>query len=138
MVVDLTSISPKDIITFAQGLVGQPDWKRFVLLTEDDHTVGILQSVDDAQLSLMVTDPVSIVPGYTIELSEADRAQLGLRTTDQPLVLTTLSLHGETLTANLLGPLVINRDTRAARQVVLAESTYSTRHVLGHVSPEES
>ena len=48
-VIDLTTLSPKDIITFAQGLVGQPDWKRFVLLTvDDDNSIGVLQSIDNA------------------------------------------------------------------------------------------
>jgi flagellar assembly factor FliW len=138
-VIDLTTLSPKDIITFAQGLVGQPDWKRFVLLTvDDDNSIGVLQSIDNAQLSLMVTDPLPFLPAYSIELSDADRAQLGLGMGDRPLLLTTLSLHGETLTANLLGPLVINPGTRAAKQIVLADSTYTTCHPLAQVSPGEA
>src|SRR2546425_12075925 len=139
-VVDLACVSPEEIITFAEGLVGLPAWKRFVLLTLDESEagVGLLQSIDNQQLSLMVTNPVQFLPSYSVALSEGDRTQLGLGADDQPLLLTTLSVHGEMITTNLAGPLVINPGTREAKQIVLADSEYSTRHPVAQVDGQEA
>jgi len=37
---------------------------------------------------------------------------------------------GDTLTANLQGPLVINATTRVAAQIVISEKKYQTRHPI--------
>src|SRR5438105_4030866 len=98
-VVDLENVSPDEIIIFAEGLVGLPEWKRFVLLTLDEEQagVGLLQSIDNRQLSLMVTNPVQFLADYSVDLSEGDREQLSLEASAEPLVLTTLSVHGESI-----------------------------------------
>jgi flagellar assembly factor FliW len=135
--IDLTQLGPESIITFPQGLVGQPNWKRFVLITaEDDSPVAVLQSVDNDQVSLMVTDPIRLLPAYSVDLSLADRALLGLDVDQEPVLLTTLSVYEETITTNLVGPLAINPRTRSAKQLVLADSLYTTRHLVGSVSAE--
>jgi flagellar assembly factor FliW len=136
--VDLDRIPSDEIITFAEGLVGLPEWKRFVLLTLDEPEagVGLLQSIDNPQLSLMVTNPTQFLPDYSVDLTEDDRASLSLAGNGETLVLTTLSVHGETITTNLAGPLVINTQTRAARQLVLADCGYSTRHPVAQVGEE--
>ena len=135
--IDLAQLGPESIITFPQGLVGQPHWKRFVLLSvEGDGAVALLQSVDDQQLSLLVTDPRRVVADYTVALGQADVTLIGLET-EEPVLLTTLSIYRDRITTNLLGPLVINPRTREAKQVVLADSPYTTQHPVGRVTPEE-
>jgi flagellar assembly factor FliW len=139
-VIDLSTVPHDDIITFPTGLVGQPDWKRFVLLTidEEEAGVGLLQSIDNEDLSLLVTNPTQFLPTYNVELDDADRAQLGLSANDEPLLLTTLSVHGDSITTNLVGPLVINPNTLAAKQIVLTDSDYSTRHPLASVEAQQA
>jgi flagellar assembly factor FliW len=133
------SVSAESIITFPSGLIGQPDWKRFVLLTsEDDDRVGVLQSVDSEDLSLLVTDPARVLPEYRVELSAADRETIGLDAHQQPVVMTTLSVYAEVITTNLVGPLVINPATHTAKQVVLLDSSYTTRYPVGVVAPQEA
>jgi flagellar assembly factor FliW len=139
-VIDLSTVPHDDIITFPTGLVGQPDWKRFVLLTidEEEAGVGLLQSIDNEDLSLLVTNPTQFLPTYNVELDDVDRAQLGLSANDEPLLLTTLSVHGDSITTNLVGPLVINPNTLAAKQIVLTDSDYSTRHPLASVEAQQA
>src|SRR4051812_33720762 len=127
-VIDLSQPDPEAVITFPSGLVGQPNWKHFVLLTsEDEGPIGVLQSIDDQDLSLIVADPISVLPEYRVDLTSADRVSLGLDTDQQPVLLTTLSMHGEQITTNLVGPIVINPRNRVAKQVVLSDSPYTTR-----------
>ena len=117
-------------IYFPDGLVGCPDWHRFVQVVDNDEDlpVAILQSLDDPTVQLLVTDPALLDPAYTVSLTPADQAFLDCSTSDKPVLLCTLSVAADgSISANLLGPLVINPTTRRGRQVVLADSRYSTR-----------
>jgi flagellar assembly factor FliW len=136
--VSLNQLDDVSVIVFSEGLVGQPRWRRFVLLNaEDQDAVGILQSLDDEMLSLMVTWPNLVLPEYKVALAPSDRAALDLEAGEQPTVLTTVSVHGEVITTNLVGPLLINPRTLAARQVVLSDGGYSTTHPLGQLGAQE-
>jgi flagellar assembly factor FliW len=123
-------------ITFPLGLVGWESWKRFVLLMDDEGDelpVAIMQLVDDPDVSIMVTDPSLVYAGYeeSVTLSEDDRAFLGLADGARPVLYCSLAVGADGwLTANLLGPLAINPANRLGVQVVLVNSSYSTRHPI--------
>ena len=123
-------------IVFPEGLVGCPEWQRFVQVVDADDTlpVAILQCLDDTAVQLLVTDPALVEPDYVAPLSRRDRAELGLSSGAEPVVYCTLSVHADgSISANLLGPLVVNPVTRRGLQLVLADSTYSTRHPVAHM-----
>jgi flagellar assembly factor FliW len=133
---DLTA----ETVIFPAGLVGCATWKNFVLVRDDAAEVPIakLQSLDDAHVSLIVTSPFCIDPEYQPDLSAQDRAELQLDETVQPEVFCTLTVQEDGwLTANLLGPLVVNPTNRRAKQIVLAESRYSTRAPITQLGREE-
>ena len=122
----VTHTAADPAITFPDGLVGCPDWKRFVLLVDEDEDlpVAVLRSLDDPQVELLVTDPSLVEPDYKSQLQTFQ--PLGA---SDPAVYCTLSIAEDGwITANLMGPLVIDTDSREGRQVVLADSGYSTRH----------
>lgn len=124
-------VDPQPIVTFAEGLIGCPDWQHFSLSGEQPgDPIRVLQSLDEPTVSLLAIDPFAVVPDYEIELSDADEAALGLDDPSSALVLCILTVRQDasTVTANLLGPIVINRQTGLARQLVLAHSDYSIRH----------
>jgi flagellar assembly factor FliW len=130
-----------DALIFPQGLVGCEDWKRFVLITDDEVELPIarLQSLDDPGVSFIVTTPSIIEPTYTATLSTEQRADLDLDDTTQPIVYCTLNVQSDgLLTANLLGPLVLNPHNRRGKQVVLNESQYSTQHPIARLTREDS
>jgi len=113
-------------IVFPDGLVGCPDWKRFVLLVDDeeDLPVAVLRSLDDPEVELLVTDPSFVEPNYL-----ANPSTQQIIGSSDPAVYCTLTVGDDGwITANLMGPLVIDTSSRQGRQVVLAESGYSTRH----------
>ena len=118
-------------IVFPDGLVGCPDWKRFVLLVdeEEDLPVAVLRSLDDPFVELLVTDPTLVEPRY--------RSQLPLNAMGEtdPAVYCTLTIGEDGwITANLMGPLVIDPLTRQGRQLVLADSSFSTRHPVAQTA----
>ena len=129
--------SASTIFAFPDGLVGCQDWKNFLLLSDDeeDLPVACLQSIDQPRVRLLVTDPRLIDQNYAINLTDADRSSLDLQAPDEDTALfCTLSVSQDgAITANLLGPLVINKRTRCGRQLVLSDSGYSTRHPVAQL-----
>lgn len=126
-------------IEFSKGLIGLEEWHRFVMIS---HPAGgplrLLKSLQDARMSLIVANPYQVMPNYKLTLSEADIQTLGyagppgvIEPNHQTLdVSCIISVQEEPfgVTANLLGPLVVNKETGLGVQVILAESAYSARH----------
>ena len=78
----------------------------------------------------LVADPNQLSPGYVVEATDEDVAGLDLESEDDSSVLVILTvLDGENgaTTANLKAPIVINRATCKARQLVLRDSSYSMK-----------
>jgi flagellar assembly factor FliW len=127
-------------VVFPDGLVGCDAWKRFVLITDDEVELPIarLQSLDDPDVAIIITTPTVVDPGYLALLTPEDRAELQLDDMTAPVMYCTLSVQPDGwLTANLLGPLVLNPTNRRGKQLVLAESTYSTRHPVAQLSQQD-
>jgi flagellar assembly factor FliW len=122
------------VITFARGILGFPKFKAYVLIQPDggdDATFYWLQSIEAPDLAFVVTDPLLFVPDYQIPLREETRHELGLHgDLTEANVLVIVNKVGDTLTANLQGPLVIHAVTRVAAQVVISEKKYQTRHPI--------
>jgi flagellar assembly factor FliW len=131
-------------IEFATGLIGFEDWKRFVMVTHPAcEPLRLLQSLDDERVSFIIADPRQIVPDYRLVLSEVDAQALqyqGEHTLHASWpegldVYCILSVQEEPLsvTANLLGPLIVNWQADFGQQVILSDSNYDPRHpVAGH------
>jgi flagellar assembly factor FliW len=125
------------VLTFPQGLLGFDDARRFALV--DAHESGVyfwLQSIDDPKLAFLTAVPWPFFADYEFELADADRDALGLRDDSggadtMVLCLLTIDRSGGAVTANLLGPLVINSQTRVGRQIVLSDPELTTRAPLG-------
>ncbi len=129
---------PEDrVLTIDNGLLGFPASQRYVLVESDRPDYVWLQSVDESEVAFLATAPWSFFPDYELSLSDDDQAALELSGPASTEVLCLLTVHrsdaGEptAVTANLLGPLVLNTENRRARQVVMAESSYGTREPLG-------
>jgi flagellar assembly factor FliW len=120
-------------VTFPEGLVGCSDWRHFVLLDADEAgPVRMLQCLDDPEVGFFVTDPKLLLEDYQLEIPPSAASAIDLVEQEKAIVLCTLVVKQDPLvvTANLLGPLVINRENGRGVQVVLSGSDYSARHVV--------
>lgn len=119
------------VITFKDGLLGFPKHRRFALIqTADDDVFLWMQSVDDPALAFLVCDPLAFVPDYQAQVRAEDIAALELRELTDCRVLVIVNKVDGYLTANLLGPLVIGAHSLLAKQLVLSDKRYGTRHRL--------
>jgi flagellar assembly factor FliW len=126
-------VAEERILLFPDGLLGFPDAHRFAMV--DSHDTGMyfwLQSCDDPALAFLSVVPWAFFPDYTVVLPDAEEKALGIKSEEDVLVLCLLTVQRDKrlITANLLGPLVVNTVDRVGRQVVLAESGYPVRAPL--------
>jgi flagellar assembly factor FliW len=115
------------VLDFPDGLPGFSEATRFALVPVTGNEAFFwLQSVDDPALAFLSAIPWPFFPDYEPEVPDADQEALGLTTPDDVLVLCLLTIRREErqVTANLMGPLVVNQLTRTGRQIVLADSDY--------------
>jgi flagellar assembly factor FliW len=125
------TVAADRIISLPRGLLGFPGLCRYALIqTNDDNYFFWLQSVDDPTLAFVVTDPGIFFKGYEVPLKDENRTELELDDQAFGQVFVICNKVNGWLTANLLGPIVVNASNRVAQQVVLTEKKWSTRQPL--------
>ena len=132
-------ISEEEIVRFPEGLYGFEKETEFTLLPFNPNVespMEWMQSLKSTHLAFVITDPYLYLPDYKLKLSEEDKKRVELEGDDQFLTraIVTIPENYSEMTANLIAPLVINKDKGVAKQFVLTNMDYDTRHYL---LPEE-
>ena len=132
-------ISEEEIVRFPEGLYGFEKETEFTLLPFNPNVespMEWMQSLKSTHLAFVVTDPYLYLPDYKLKLSEEDKKRVELEGDDPFLTraIVTIPENYSEMTANLIAPLVINKDKGVAKQFVLTNMDYDTRHYL---LPEE-
>ena len=127
-------IEEQDVVRFADGIPAFEDEHEFVVLPYEEGTPYMfLQSLMTPELAFLMTDPFVFFPDYSFELDDENMEKLAINSMDDVLVCTLISVPRSgvaDMTTNLLAPVVINRHTMQARQIVLEKTQYTTKHRL--------
>ena len=120
------------IITFSPGLLGFSEFHRYVLIEHgQDSPFFWLQSLEKPDLAFVVMDPTTVLPDYKIGALNGIQKELGVKSLKDLKVLVILTIpagNPQEMTANLMGPLLINLVNRRGKQMVLEGSPYSHKH----------
>ncbi|MGH9082840.1 MAG: flagellar assembly protein FliW [Acidimicrobiales bacterium] len=115
------------VLRFVRPLIGLERSLHYALrpLGTQYEPYASLVSMDEPDLRLVVVPPGVIFRDYVIEIPDSDRRLLDLKDAADVAVLGIVRRHGvPTPVVNLMGPIVVNRTTQLAAQVVLQESDY--------------
>ena len=122
--------------TLPHGLIGFSRYTRAELLYLPDHLPFLwmkLQSPTDS-VHFIVIEPGGIVPGYEPEIFDDDAFTLDIKNPAEAMVLNIVTMQQQNpidATANLVGPIIVNRRLRVGRQVVISNySRYSAHYRL--------
>lgn len=128
-------IEAEKIITMRNDLPGFPNRRRFILLEQaSTRPFYWFQSIDDPQLALSIINPYLFVKDYNVDLKNVlkemawdndERKHIKIY-----VVVNAANRKPEKITANLIGPLLINILRYEAVQLVLYDSPYSHRYPL--------
>lgn len=111
-------------IRFPLGIPGFPKAQRFVLLEYRDH-IKWLQSLDNADLAFIVTDPFAFFPDYSFVVDDATERFLEVSDPASVVVLVILTVGQNEVTANLKAPIVINSSAFVGVQVLVDDDRYA-------------
>ncbi|PAQ12987.1 flagellar assembly protein FliW [Bacillaceae bacterium SAOS 7] len=126
-------VEEEKIWTFTQGIPGFLEENQFTLLAFPDNDVFfILQSMNTPNLGFVVANPFAFFPDYEFQLDEATIETLQLKKAEEADIYTILTVQDpfEKTTANLQAPIVVNTENNAAKQTILNDSRYETRHAI--------
>ncbi len=143
MIVQTSRFGPLEVdesrlVTFERGILGFPDTQEYALVqTGDQSGFYWLQAVDREDLAFVVCDPRLFVPDYRAPVRAGELLPIGLTDADQAQVFIIVNKVDDLLTGNLQGPLVVNVENRQARQLVLSDKRFSTRHLLMRLTRQQ-
>ncbi len=117
-------------ITIPHGLFGFEDRTKFTLTESDYEPFMWLQSDEEKALAFLVVDPFIFRPDYEIDVDDSSLADIDITDPAEVIVMTIVTIpgNGQPVTANLQGPLVINKSNGKAKQIVLSDQKWCTKH----------
>lgn len=132
------NVDPGQVVIFSKGLPGFEKYTKWMLFHEVDDQgrcvnglVMHLQSLEDGNVSLPLTDPGLFGFNYQLALSDTESEELGIDDPSDVLVFTTLSVRGggagegrtamSDLYANISAPILINAKSRRGMQKIIVD-----------------
>jgi len=123
-------VDEKQKVSIPQGLFGLEEYIEFVLLDSEQPPFLWLQSVDEQEIAFILINPFLFCKDYEANVSNEELAEIGIKSSENALifVIVTLPQDGGTMTANLQGPLIINKENMVGMQAILSDPKWKTRH----------
>jgi len=131
-------IEARDTITLVQGMPGFESFTRYgIIKIDEEGPFRIMQCLEEAGVSFVLTNPFHFFPDYDIQLPETVQEELEIRSPKDVEVWTIVSIQNQVgdATVNLMAPLILNRNKQTGKQVILNDSGY---HVRQRLLPEQS
>ncbi|MBF0146006.1 MAG: flagellar assembly protein FliW [Magnetococcales bacterium] len=126
------SFDSEDIIQLADGLLGFPLSKRYIMFPySDDSSFFWLQSLDEPEISFIVINPFDFFANLEFEVTDEDARSIGLQKSEDVEIFSLVTIpegQPEDMRTNLAGPVIVNTRTRQGKQVLLSQ--YSARQSL--------
>jgi flagellar assembly factor FliW len=118
-------------IDLAVPMPGFPRHRQFVLVRlNDEGLLYAFTSIEDPELRFLVAPPEPFFPNYAPEIEDEVFAALNTKDPDRLLLLVVITAGVNETTANLLAPIVVDRDSRRAMQVILNGTGMPVRAIM--------
>jgi flagellar assembly factor FliW len=130
---ETVTVKNENIVHLPLGMLGFEHIKHFALLENPNESpFRWLQVINQTNLAFLLLPGLEVFPDYEPDVPAEDVKFLSLHSPDDALVFNIVTLAAKgSATANLKGPIVVNRFTLKGKQVVLANaSRYSIQHPL--------
>lgn len=125
--------SKEDIISFPAGIPGFEASKEFVLVSIPEYVpFEWLVSVDGTRLRFAIINPMLFIPDYTPTISKEQLIDLEVEKPEDVLLYSIVTIRENPLdsTANLVGPVIINKQKRIGKQVIIDDDRYTTQELI--------
>lgn len=124
-------IEERQIIRFPRGVFGFEHLHEYALIDSEQPPFYWLQSVAEVQTAFVLINPYMIKPDYVLDVSPADIEEIGSPPQEDILVFAIVTIPSDDfrgMTANLQGPVVINRKAGLGKQCIHLDAAWPIRH----------
>lgn len=125
----IVNVDEKQLVTFPEGLLGFEKYTKFALIDSEYEPFIWLQSTEESNLAFLMIDPFLICSDYEADMDDSALRNIGVDSAEDIIIMTlvTIPKDGSAITANFLGPVVINKKNRKCLQVILNDSRWTTK-----------
>jgi len=125
-------VSEKQRLFFPDGIIGFEDIKYYFMLDSREGPYYWLQAEGYPELAFIIMNPRLFKDDYKLMVREEDLKSIDINSRDEMLdfVILTVPEDLTKISANLMGPIIINRKTRKAKQVISENDEYTVKHYI--------
>lgn len=125
----IVNVEEKQLVTFPNGLLGFEKYTKFALIDSEYEPFIWLQSIEESNLAFLMIDPFLICGDYEADIDDSTLKNIGVESAEDIIIMTlvTIPKDGSAMTANFLGPIVINKKNRKCLQVILNDNRWTTK-----------
>ena len=101
-----------------------------MILDAEQQPFYWLQSIDVEQVAFVLINPFLFRPDYEMDIDNTELLPIGINDPGKAVILSIVTIPPDNgpMTANLQGPLVINRESKLGIQAILTDSRWKTKH----------
>ena len=125
-------ISERQVITFPVGIFGFEKLHEYALLDAAQQGFYWLQSLEDPEIAFIMLNPYDLRPDYVLEVPDEDLQSVEYSDDEDILVFAIVTIPDDEsrISANLQGPIIINRSTQLGRQSITLDPRWKTKHFI--------
>lgn len=135
------TVERENVLSFPYGLPGFERHREFGLVEVEEETPFLrLLALNEPRLGFVLVNPMLLWPEYNPDIGQEDLQSLGITQVEQLAIycIVTLSSEPGQVTANLRGPICINTESMQAKQMILVDERYHTKHSILEASNQEA
>lgn len=117
-------VSPENIFTFEEGLLGFEEYKKYVLISDEiTEPFKWLIALEEPEIGFPIVNPWHI----DIEYNPGKKYNYEVVV---PMVIVTIGCGVSEMTANMKAPLLLNIEDMSGEQIIIASDKYSTNEKI--------
>ncbi len=127
------TVKEEDRVVFPEGIYAFEEMKNFYILKmDDDNVFQLLQSEEKSDVAFIIINPYFFKKDYLLNVREEDLKEIGIESKEEAekilSVFAIVTITDSSMTANLLGPIIVNAEKRTGKQALALNADYSTKH----------
>ncbi len=125
-------VDSRQKISFPYGILGFENLKSYLLLDAVQQPFYWLQSLDVVEVAFVLINPHIFRPDYSLDVPREELEEIGIESEGDILdfAIVTIPDNPADMTANLQGPIIINKVSRIGRQSIANDDKWQVRHLI--------
>jgi len=125
-------VSERQRIIFPEGIIGFENIHQYFLIDSREGPFYWLQAEEEPDLAFLLVNPRLFIENYKLMVDEEDIKSIGVENKKEMLdfAIVTVPEDPAKISANLVGPIIINKKTRVGKQVISKNNDYTVKHYI--------